>query len=180
VEPIKTQAPPPLVVEPGLRKRPRDPFGWIFGAIGLCPLIGVPSLVLALLLGSNLVFALIMGLILLVVASAAISTFGVALWESVRRRFLKFTLQDVLWLTTAIALACAVVVNSNALGQMILSVSFLAVVSFWWARPATWDSPKDYLTQLIGDGIGVALIVFTLMGLVSVFVAFVFIVIRTF
>lgn len=175
VEPIKVETPPPLIVEPGLRKRHRDPFGRIFGAIAACALIGVPVLVFALLLGSPVVFALTMGVLLLVVALAAASAFGVAIWESLRRRFLKFTLQDVFWLTLAIALACAAVVNPNEVWRTLLSVAFLAVVAFWWSRPATWDSSKDYLTQLIGNGVGVALIIFTLGGLVSWFI---FIVIR--
>lgn len=170
-----TELPPSLVIEPGLRKRSRDPFGRIVAIIGILLVVGLPLTVVALALDNPLVLRGVVAVLIALAALLAIATVGVAFRESVRRRLLRFTLQDVFWLTLAIALLCALVVNEDELMQAGLFVAFISVISLWWARPDTWDSPKDYLTQVIGNGIGIALIVCTLWGL---FGAFVFVAVR--
>lgn len=139
-------------------------------AIGILLIAGLPLIVIALASDSSLVFRAVIGLLLGIAAFIAMATVIVAFRESIRRRFLKFSLQDVCWPTLAIALYFASITNPDALMQSVLGVGFLGVISFWWARPEQWDSPKDYLTQVIGNGFAIALIVCTLWGLLGAFI----------
>jgi hypothetical protein len=153
---------------PAVRKR-RDPFGWMFAAIATMAVAGIPLYTLAIPFGRTAVASVMLSMLAVAVTLAGTAPI-LGVRELVRRHQAKFSLQNLF----AAMLACALLATVFASTEPAISIGALMTlyvwITAWWSWPANSSSRLDFLTQWLGNALGVGTIVLCGYGLIGTIV----------